>query len=111
NVVTRSGTNQPRGDLYSYFRDDSLNAANPLSHKTLPMNQKQGGGSFGGPLQRDRTFFFTNIEVKNLDQSGLTLISDADVAAINARLAAVIYPGVQVTTGVFANPVKSRNYL
>jgi hypothetical protein len=111
NVVTRSGTNTPRGDLYAYFRDDSLNAKNALSHTRLPMDQQQGGGSFGGPLQRDRTFFFANVELKNLDQSGLTLISDANVSIINARLAAVGYPGAPVTTGVYPNPVTSRNYL
>ena len=110
-VVTRSGTNTPRGDVYAYFRDDAFNAANALSHTTLPMDQQQGGGSFGGPLQRDKTFFFTNLELKNLDQSGLTTISDANVAIINARLAAANYPGAAVTTGVYANPFDSTNYL
>ena len=56
-VVTRSGTNRTRGDLYAYFRDDSLSARNPLSPVRLPMDQQQGGGSVGGPLRRDRTFF------------------------------------------------------
>ena len=111
NVVTRSGTNTPRTDLYAYFRDDAFNAANALSHTKLPMSQQQGGGSFGGPIQRDRTFFFTNLEIKNLDQSGLTTVPDATVALINARLAAVNYPGAPVTTGVYPNPVNSRNYL
>src|SRR4051794_31115338 len=82
NVVTRSGTNQTRGDLYAFFRDAALNAANPLSHTTLPMNQKQGGASFGGPLQRDRMFLFSNVEFKNLDQSGLVTIPDATAALI-----------------------------
>src|SRR6185436_17167414 len=111
NVVTRSGTNTPRTDLYAYFRDDAFNAANALSHTKLPMNQQQGGGSFGGPIQRNRTFFFTNVEMKNLDQSGFTTVSDATVAVINARLAAVGYPGAAVTTGVYPNPVNSRNFL
>jgi outer membrane receptor protein involved in Fe transport len=111
NVVTRSGTNTPRGDLYAYFRDDAFNAPNALSHRTLPMSQQQGGGSFGGPVQRDRTFFFTNLELKNLDQTGLTTITDANAAIINAQLAAVNYPGQPVTTGVYPNPVTSRNYL
>jgi outer membrane receptor protein involved in Fe transport len=110
-VVTRSGTNQTRGDVYAYFRDDALNAANALSRTTLPMDQQQGGVSFGGPIRRDRTFFFTNLEGKNLDQTGLTTISDASVAAIDARLAAVNYPGAPVTTGIYANPVTSGNYL
>jgi hypothetical protein len=110
-VVTRSGTNQPRGDAYAYFRDAALNAANALSRTTLPMDQQQGGGSLGGPLRRDRAFYFTNLELRRLDQSGLTTISDAAAAAINARLRAVGYPGAPVTTGVYASPVRSANYL
>ena len=51
-VVTKSGTNQMRGDLYGYFRDDDLNAANALLGKRLPMSQQQIGGSAGGPIHR-----------------------------------------------------------
>ncbi len=56
NVVTKSGTNASRGDLYGYFRDDNFNAENPLlvqqgsAVKKLPMSQKQYGGSLGGPV-------------------------------------------------------------
>src|SRR6185436_13486743 len=107
NVVTRSGTNTPRADLYAYFRDDAFNAKNALSHTKLPMDQQQGGGSVGGPVQRDRTFFFANLEFKNLDQSGLTTITDDNAAIINGRLAAVNYPGSPVRTGVYPNPVSS----
>jgi outer membrane receptor protein involved in Fe transport len=111
NVVTKSGTNALRGDLYGYFRDDAFNANNALSGTKLPMSQKQYGGSLGGPLLRDRTFFFANVEQRRLDQSGLATISDANVDAINARLAAVGYPGAPVTTGIYANPVHSVNLL
>jgi len=111
NVVTKSGTNVMHGDGYGYFRDDSLNAANPLIGATLPMSQKQYGGSAGGPIVRNRTFFFGNVEDRRLDQSGLTTISDANVAIINARLAAAGYPGGPITTGIYPNPVHSVNVL
>jgi outer membrane receptor protein involved in Fe transport len=111
NVVTRSGTNALRGDLYGYFRDDAFNAKNALSGTKLPMSQQQYGASLGGPLVRDRTFFFANAEQRRLDQTGLATISEANVAAINARLAALGYPGVPVSTGIYANPVHSVNFL
>jgi hypothetical protein len=111
NVVTKSGTNRNHGDLYGYFRDDRFNAANALLGKALPMSQQQGGGSVGGPISRDRTFYFTNVERRNLNQSGLATILDVNVAPINARLAAAGYPGAPVTTGVYRNPVTSTNYL
>ena len=111
NVVTKSGTNTPRGDVYGYFRDDALNAANALSGTTLPMHQNQYGASLGGPLRRDRTFYFSNIEQRSLDQTGLVTIPQATVDVVNARLAAVGYPGAPVTTGTYPNPVDSTNLL
>ena len=111
NVVTKSGTNRNHGDLYGYFRDDGLDAANPLFGKRLPMSQQQGGGSLGGPITRDRTFYFTNVERRHLDQSGLATILDENVAAINARLAVTGYPGAPIRTGIYRNPVKSTHYL
>jgi hypothetical protein len=111
NVVTKSGTNLARGDIYHYLRDDRLNAANPLFGQTLPMDQKQYGGSVGGPIRRDRTFYFSNIEQRRLNQTGLVTISPASLSAINARLAAVGYPGAPIATGIYANPVRSSNVL
>ncbi len=110
-VVTKSGTNTARGDLYGYFRDDGLNARNALSGRKLPMNQRQYGASMGGPLARNRTFFFSNVEQRRLDQTGLAIISQANVDAINARLTATGYPGSLVSTGIYPNPVNSTHFL
>ena len=111
NVVTKSGTNTAHGDLYDYVRDDRLNAPNALTATVLSMHQNQYGASLGGPIAHDRTFYFANVEQRTLDQSGLTTISPGDTAAINARLAVVGYPGSPVVTGLYANPVDSRNIL
>ncbi len=111
NVVTRSGTNVLHGTAYDYVRDDRFNAKNLLSGKTLPMNQAQFGGSLGGPLVANRTFYFTNAERRDLDQTGLVTILPASVAAVNARLAAVGYQGPLLTTGEYPNPVDSTNVL
>ena len=111
NVVTKSGTNSVRGDVYDYVRDDSLNAANPLLGRALPMDQQQYGVSLGGPVLRNRTFYFSNVEQRRLDQNGLAPIAQSSVDAINARLAAVSYPGSAITTGLYPNPVNSSNVL
>lgn len=110
-VVTKSGTNVMHGDVYGYFRDDSLNAKNALSGTKLPMNQKQYGASLGGPIVRDRTFYFANVEQRNLDQTGFTSILQPNLDAINARLTALGYRGAAVTTGIYPNPVDSTNLL
>ena len=111
NVVTKSGTNTPRGTFYSFFRDDAFNGGNALTGTTLPMDQQQFGASLGGPLRRDRTFYFMNVERKQLDQTGVVSITPENVSAINARLAQVNYPGAPVATGIYANPVHSLNVL
>ena len=111
NVVTKSGTNRLRGTIYDYIRHDSFNARNALSGTKLPMDQSQYGGSAGGPIRKDRTFFFANVEQRQLDQTGLTTIANDNVAAINARLDAVGYRGPRIETGIYANPVDSTNVL
>ncbi len=70
-VVTKSGTNAVHGTTYGFFRDDAFNGANALSKTKLPMDQRQCGASLGGPVARNRTFYFTNVEHRLLDQSGI----------------------------------------
>ena len=111
NVVTKSGTNTTRGTVYEYFRDGRFNAANALSGSTLPMRQSQFGGSLGGPIVTNRTFYFGNVEHRALDQTGLVTIGDASTAAINAHLRAVNYGGTGAATGLYDNPVSSTNVL
>lgn len=105
NLVTKSGTNARRGDAYGYFRDQRLNAPNPLTLTKLPMTHAHFGASHGGPIVRDRTFYFVNFEKRNLDQSGLVTIAPENVAAINARLASTGYRGAPVATGEYRAPV------
>jgi outer membrane receptor protein involved in Fe transport len=110
-VVTKSGTNAVNGAVYDFIRDDNFNAANALSGQVLPMDQQQYGASIGGPVVRNRTFYFANVEQKRLDQTGLVTILPQNVPVINARLAAVGYPGSSISTGIYPNPVHSANIL
>ena len=58
NVQTKSGTNQYHGTLYGYFRNDAFNAADSVAHRVLPFSDQQFGGTVGGPILKDRLFFF-----------------------------------------------------
>jgi hypothetical protein len=111
NMITRSGGNTIHGDLYGYLRNQRFNAANPLSHTRLPSTQSQYGASLGGPVVRDRTFYFANFEQRLLNQSGLITIDPLAVSAINARLDAVAYPGARIATGLYPDPVHNTNLL
>jgi hypothetical protein len=111
NGITKSGTNTVHGDLYGYFRNQRLNAANPISHTVLPATQAQYGASLGGPIVRDRTFYFGNFERRDLNQSGLITIAPTDVNAINAMLLSSGYPGPLIFAGIYPNPVHATTAL
>ena len=111
NMITKSGTNSLHADLYGYFRNQRFNAANPLSNIKLPSTQAQYGGSLGGPVIRDRTFYFANFEQRELNQSGLITIAPASVAAIDGGLAASGYKGSPISTGLYPSPVHNTNFL
>jgi hypothetical protein len=72
NVVTKSGTNQFHGNMYEFFRNKALNAnAYCFSADGCPkpqFNQNQFGGTFGGPIKKDRTFFFGSYEGRRIRQ-------------------------------------------
>jgi hypothetical protein len=72
NVVTKSGTNQFHGNMYEFFRNKVLNAnAYCFSEDGCPkpqFNQNQFGGTFGGPIVKDRTFFFASYEGRRIRQ-------------------------------------------
>ncbi len=63
-ITTRSGTNAFHGSAYEFFRNDALDARNVLQNtgRKPELRQNQYGGSFGGPIVKDRTFFFADYE-------------------------------------------------
>jgi hypothetical protein len=109
NIATQSGTNVLHGDAYTFNRDQRFDAANPLSGTKLPLDQKQYGLSAGGPLVRDRTFFFANAEQLRQQGGGVITISPASVAAINSRLDAISYAGPRISTGAFDTTLDTTN--
>ena len=66
NVVTKSGTNQFHGNVYEYFRNTILDARGYRDPFTPQLNQNQFGGTFGGPIKKDRTFFFLSYEGRRI---------------------------------------------
>jgi Carboxypeptidase regulatory-like domain len=68
NVVTQSGTNAVHGDVYEYFRNKVLNAQGYFNSVKPQFNQNQFGGTLGGPIKKDRTFFFGSFEGRRIRQ-------------------------------------------
>ncbi|MBV9300838.1 MAG: carboxypeptidase regulatory-like domain-containing protein [Acidobacteriaceae bacterium] len=63
-VTTKSGTNTLHGSLFEFFRNTSLDARSFFATNTEKFNLNQFGGSIGGPIRRDKTFFFADIQNK-----------------------------------------------
>lgn len=65
NVITKSGGNQLHGTVFEFFRNDALNARNfftPTNQRKPEYRQNQYGASIGGPIRKDKTFFFGDYE-------------------------------------------------
>jgi hypothetical protein len=71
NVITKSGSNNLHGDIYEYFRNTVLDARNYFDITRPQWNQNQYGGTLGGPIKKDRTFFFVSYEGRRV-REGLT---------------------------------------
>jgi outer membrane receptor protein involved in Fe transport len=91
NIVTKGGTNDFHGSAYEYFQNNALDSADLLQKPepglqslALPdtLQQNQFGGTIGGPIQKDKTFFFANYEGKRRAESPLfppDLVNNLDV--------------------------------
>ncbi|HXY24095.1 MAG TPA: TonB-dependent receptor [Candidatus Acidoferrum sp.] len=88
NIVTKPGTNDLHGSVYEYLQNNATDARYMLQPAPLPheLRQNQFGGTLGGPIQKDKTFFFANYEGKRRAESpvyppdlinNLQLIDDA----------------------------------
>ncbi len=90
-LASPSGTNQLHGDAFEYVRNDVFDALDPLdsldpTHQP-PFHLNQFGGSLGGPIQKDKTFFFAAYEGYRQDL-GQTLIGYVPSAAFSAQVVA-----------------------
>jgi outer membrane receptor protein involved in Fe transport len=70
-VVTKSGTNTLSGSAYAFWRPSDLVAANLLTGQKTSQKRQQYGGTIGGPLKRDRTFYFANYEDTTIDDAAV----------------------------------------
>ncbi|MDR3717393.1 MAG: carboxypeptidase regulatory-like domain-containing protein [Bryobacteraceae bacterium] len=83
NTVTRSGSNAYHGTGYEFFRNRSLNAPDryaPFSLRNPPEWRHQAGGSLGGPIKKDKLFFFSNFELVKRNFPGFNRITTSQIA-------------------------------
>src|SRR5438270_5067440 len=107
NIVTKSGTNQLHGSLIEYFRNSALDARNffnPASQPKAQFHNNQFGGSLGGPIVKDKTFFFLNYEGQREKVGVVTIGCVPDPAQIAADVAANGAPNTVTAALLARNP-------
>jgi hypothetical protein len=93
NIVTKSGTNAIHGDFFEYFRNNALDARNYFDQSQFPkapFHNNQFGGSVGGPIVKDKTFFFLDYEGQreNVGVVSLDCVpTQAQIAGAKANIA------------------------
>ena len=103
NIVTKSGGNESHGDAFGYFRNKAFQARNPFSGQVNPVTgaldpvkqaytRTQSGLAFGGPLKKDKTFYFASYEYTQREESGFSSIGINNFGMIPATTQFI--PGV-----------------
>jgi len=77
NIVSKSGTNNYHGNAFFFFRNNKLDARNTFSQlDDPPFSRYEFGGTFGGPIIKDKTFFFVNYERLDREESNFVTFLD-----------------------------------
>jgi Carboxypeptidase regulatory-like domain len=82
NIITRSGSNDFHGDVYGYLRNRKFQAVNPFSTTSNPAYTRvQAGAAFGGPIKKDKTYYYFSYEVTRRHETGFSSIGQDCLAA------------------------------
>lgn len=96
NVTTRAGTNALHGEGSYYFRDERAGFANAKGGLATPYQRNQPGGSIGGPILKDKLFFFADVEHTKQDFANAVSFQEAQFAPL---------------AGSYSAPFRDTNYL
>jgi hypothetical protein len=94
NALTKSGTNTYHGDIYEFLRNSALDARNYFDPAQIPaFRRNQFGASLGGPVVKDRTFFFADFEGLRENQGITATVPVPSLAARQGILCSIPQPG------------------
>jgi Carboxypeptidase regulatory-like domain len=95
NIITRSGSNQYHGDVYGYLRDRDLQATNPFSTVPNPAYTRvQAGLTFGGPIKKDKTWFFFGYELTHRHETGFSVVGQNNFGLQPFDATSIFAPGL-----------------
>lgn len=101
NVVTKRGTNDFTGNIFGFLRDKSIQARAPFAPFKSAFTRTQFGGTFGGPIVKDRAFIFTAFERRQRNESGF-FTSDPS-RGMNSSVTIPVIAGVNPVSRTYAN--------
>jgi Carboxypeptidase regulatory-like domain len=79
NIITRSGSNQFHGDVFGYLRNRNFQAVNPFSTVSNPAYTRvQAGTAFGGPIKKDKSYYFFSYEITRRHETGFSSIGQGN---------------------------------
>jgi hypothetical protein len=79
NIITRSGSNDFHGDIYGYLRNRNFQAVNPFSNVPNPAYTRvQAGAAFGGPIKKNKTYYYFSYEVTRRHETGFSSIGQGN---------------------------------
>ena len=79
NIITRSGSNDFHGDVYGYLRNRDFQAVNPFSTTSNPAYTRvQAGAAFGGPIKKDKTYYYFSYEVTRRHETGFSSVGQGN---------------------------------
>ena len=84
NAVTKAGTNVVHGDAFEFLRDSRFNAEDFFSHRKDGLKRNQFGGTIGGPIEKDKLFFFVGLQATTTRQNPLDQTAFVPTAAMLA---------------------------
>ncbi|HLG98934.1 MAG TPA: TonB-dependent receptor [Bryobacteraceae bacterium] len=93
-TVSKSGSNTFHGGLFENFQNSDLNASDTFSHKVTPVKLNDFGGFLGGPIVRNRTFFFASGEILRLPKSLTNILTVPTAAMRRGDLSAYLDPSL-----------------
>jgi hypothetical protein len=116
NIITRSGSNDFHGDVFGYLRNRDIQAVNPFSTVSNPAYTRvQAGAAFGGPIKKDKTYYYFSYEVTRRHETGFSsigqtpqnygLVNNVDLSAAFGQLPGTIpfVSGTPEQQAYFAN--------
>ena len=84
NIITRSGSNDFHGDVFGYLRNRNFQAVNPFSTEKNPAYTRvQAGAAFGGPIKKDKTYYYFSYEITRRHETGFSSIGQNNFDLVN----------------------------